>query len=404
MNINLDKSKHYLLACSYGPDSMALFSILYSNHYSFGVAHVNYHLREESNDEMESLANYCKKRNIPFFCYDKVIDFTKGNTESICREVRFDFFKYLIDSFHYDGVLLAHHLDDLLETYLLQKNRNNLVTYYGLHEVSNIKGMNVIRPLLNYEKKDLITYCKVNQIPYSIDKTNLENNYLRNQIRHEVIEKMKRIDKEKLLKEIEDKNKELEEMFNVLNNLDLYVINTLLNLDGTSYLYALNKLVKESGINKPISKSLGNELKKIMLSKKGNVIFKIDEGFYFIKEYERIYFLNSLDIKSYCYILNKPDVLDTPYFYLDFTGDTKNRNVSKDDYPLIVRTGRSNDKIKINDYSVTLRRLFIDWKLPYLLRKRWPVIENKNGQIIYVPKYNKDFKIDDNLNFYVKVK
>ncbi len=382
---------------------MALLDILYTHHYSFAVAHVNYHLREESNYEMTSLKQYCLKRNIPFYCYEDTIGFDKGNTEAICRDVRFNFFKYLLDTYHFDSVLLAHHLDDLLETYLLQKMRNNLVIYYGLQEETYIKEIKIIRPLLTYEKKDLIEYCRVNKIPFSIDKTNLENNYLRNQIRHQIIEKMDRKEKELLLQEINDRNKELELMFLKINSLDLHVVNTILSLDETSYLYALNKSVKESGFNRSISKKLGLELKKIMLSKKSNVSFKIDESFYFIKEYGRFYFLNSIDEKPYSFTLTEPTFLDNEYFYLDFKGDTLNRNVSQDDYPITIRTGRNSDKIKINDYSVTLRRLYIDWKMPLMLRKRWPVIEDKYGQIIYVPKYSKDFKISDNLNFYVKV-
>ena len=404
MNIKLDKSKRYLLACSYGPDSMALFSILYLNYYFFAVAHVNYHLREESNYEMNSLKEYCSARNIPFYCYDEFIEFDKGNIESICREVRFNFFKNITSDHHFDSVLLAHHLDDLLETYLLQKKRNNLVIYYGLNEVTTIKGMTIIRPLLNYEKNELINYCKINEIPYSIDKTNLENTYLRNKIRHEIIEKMNKKEKEILLEEINDKNKQLKDMFENLSTLDLGDIKILLSLDKISYLYALNKLVKDNKINKSISKRLGLELKKILLSKKSNVLFKIDEDFYFIKEYGRIYFLTSIEEIPYSYQLYKPDILDTPYFYLDFTGDTSSRNVKVDDYPITIRSGRSDDKIKIKDYDVTLRRLFIDWKLPFMLRKRWPIIENKNGEIIYVPKYSKDFIIDKTLNFYVKVK
>ena len=46
--LNLEKNKHYLLACSFGPDSMALFDMLIKEGYRFTVAHVNYHLRAEA--------------------------------------------------------------------------------------------------------------------------------------------------------------------------------------------------------------------------------------------------------------------------------------------------------------------------------------------------------------------
>ena len=49
--LNLNKNQKYLLACSHGPDSMALFYMLKEEGYNFAVAHVNYHHREESNLE-----------------------------------------------------------------------------------------------------------------------------------------------------------------------------------------------------------------------------------------------------------------------------------------------------------------------------------------------------------------
>ena len=55
IEIDLDKSKKYLLACSSGPDSMALFYLLVKNGYDFACAIVNYHIRKESDEEVASL-------------------------------------------------------------------------------------------------------------------------------------------------------------------------------------------------------------------------------------------------------------------------------------------------------------------------------------------------------------
>ena len=60
----LNKNKTYILGCSFGPDSMALFHMLYINHYSFVVAFVNYHKRKEADDEQKQLTEYCEQRNI----------------------------------------------------------------------------------------------------------------------------------------------------------------------------------------------------------------------------------------------------------------------------------------------------------------------------------------------------
>ena len=69
---------------------------------------------------------------------------------------------------------------------------------------------------------------------------------------------------------------------------------------------------------------------------------------------------------------------------------------------MTVRNAKPEDEYLISDYTKQLRRLFIDWKMPVTLRKRWPVIVNKEGKIVYVPRYQKDFVIEKDCNFYVK--
>ena len=122
-----------------------------------------------------------------------------------------------------------------------------------------------------------------------------------------------------------------------------------------------------------------------------------------LKEYNKLSFINpENDYFNFSFEVKEPTILDTPYFYLDFTGDTSNRNVHISDYPLTIRNAKKDDRIKIKDYYSTVRRLFIDWKMPISLRERWPLILNKNNEIIYIPRYSKDFKIAPGVNFFVK--
>ena len=106
---------------------------------------------------------------------------------------------------------------------------------------------------------------------------------------------------------------------------------------------------------------------------------------------------------NYAFILNEPCKFNCEYFVLDFTKDTSDRNVTLDDYPITIRNASKEDKVKVKDYYVSMRRQFINWKMPSDLRGKWPVIVNKDGEIIYVPRYNVNFKPNLNTNFYVKV-
>ena len=187
--LNLDKNKKYLLACSFGPDSMALFDMLLKEKYSFEVAHVNYHLREESDFEEKSLREFCEKEKIKLHVFQNSKIFN-SNVEANCREVRYSFFASLYKAYGFDGLLVAHNEDDLIETYLLQKRRKNLVFHYGLAAQNTLKDMVVYRPLLSWTKENLLKYCDKELIPYAIDKTNLQPIYLRNILRLKTVSKM----------------------------------------------------------------------------------------------------------------------------------------------------------------------------------------------------------------------
>ena len=175
-------------------------------------------------------------------------------------------------------------------------------------------------------------------------------------------------------------------------------------LDDKTLKYALNILVKKLGENKNLSKENVGEIKKAIFSKKPNVFFKVKRGVFFIKEYDYIDFVVSeLKQINYSFTLTQPGVLDTPYFFLDFSVDSSNRNVFEDDYPITIRAALPSDDVLIKGNKVSVRRLFIDWKMPLRLRKRWPIILDKNNNPIYIPRYQKDFVPTKEINFFVKL-
>lgn len=401
--LNLDQNKRYLLACSYGPDSMALFFLLQNQGYKFDCAIVNYHLREESNCEVEGLQKYATKFNTNIHVLD-VKEIPTKNIEAKCRDIRYKFFKELTDKYGYDATLVAHHQDDLIETYLLQKDRQNSPIYFGIAEKTDINGVNIIRPLLDYSKDDLLTICRDNKVPYSVDKSNFDVTIKRNKIRHEKVSKMSLTERDAVLSEINSKNLELRLMFEKFDRTDLSLVNNILTLDSKEQGYALNYLCKKYGINSTVSKENVGEIVKVLKSNKPNGEFKIKNGLYLIKEYDSFVLLSHpYKVNAYSYKINKPCKLNTPYFNLDFNKDTSNRNVSVSDYPLTIRTVKPTDSISINGYHVTANRLMIDWKMPYRVRQYWPVIVNKDNKVIYIPRYRKDFFPNDNLNFFVKI-
>ena len=399
--LNLNKDKKYLLACSYGPDSMALFYLLLENGFRFDVAHVNYHLREESDSEEAGLRAFCDEKNVKLYVYNNQEEI-KNNVEARCREIRYDFFKELVELNHYDALLVAHQQDDHLETYLLQKERKNLVNYYGIAPETYINGMLVLRPLLNLTKQDTLNICESNNVPYAIDKTNLLPLFKRNKIRLTVINKLLPRTRDGLLEEIKQKNIYLEGLFARLDQID-NSLTTLRKLNPTDFAYYLNRKIKEINHKFLITYKQSEEVAKIVVSNKPNICLFLEKYNVMIeKTYDSLIIRTNEPRQSYSFEFKEPMIEDNQYFFANFLGDTSNRNVKLEDYPITIRSFKANDKYKIKDYDVLVRRLFIDWKMPMSLRSVWPIILNKDGKIIYIPRYQKDFVPDENTNFYVK--
>ena len=398
--LNLDKKKTYLLACSYGPDSMALFHMLLKEGYKFSVAHVNYHLREESNSEEQGLREYCKKNNIDCYVLENK-DTINRNIEAKCREIRYSFFKSVFDQHHFDYLLVAHNEDDNIETYLLQKKRKNLPLYYGIKEETKILDVPVLRPLLKFSKAELLLYCEVQNVPYAIDKTNLEITFERNKIRHQIVSRLSVDERQTYINIIKSNNIVLEHLLEEIKKTP-DKISVISNFDDIEFAYYLNDRLHEIGYLKGITYKQSVEVMKILYSNKPNIRINLTNGFYIEKAYDELWFGKEKEFLGYSYLIDKPSLIDNDYFYADFVGDTKNRNVTPNDYPLTIRTYKQGDKYQIKDYVVQVRRLFIDWKMPSELRKRWPLVVNKDGKIIYIPRYQKNFVPDNHSNFYVK--
>ena len=401
-SLKLDKNKHYLLACSFGPDSMALFHLLYTQGYKFDCAIVNYHLRKESDFEVASLLKYATNFSVKVHVKNVTENINK-NIEAKCREIRYSFFKELCQKLHYDTVLVAHHQDDLIETYLLQKNRQNCPIFYGIKQETVIQGVNIVRPLLEYSKRELLEICDSNEVPYSIDQSNFDIRIKRNKIRHEIVSKMSLLERNKIIDQINEENNKLFSLLDSIDKQRLCEVGYILSLNEISVIYALNLMIKKMDDSLYLSKANVGQCISILKSKKPNGQFSIKTGVYLIKEYDHYDFsLKKLTNNEFEFILSRPGKLDTEYFYLDFSEDATDRNVSKDDYPLTIRHIKKDDFVFINGYKVSAGRLMIDWKVPYRKRLIWPIIINKDNKSIYIPRYRKDFKPNPKINFYVK--
>ena len=198
---NLDKSKKYLIAVSGGADSMALLDMLKLSNYEIVVAHVNYKTRPTSDRDEQIVVNYCLKNHI--ICYTtNAVHNDKSNFEKWAREARYTFFKEIYKKENLDCLLVAHHKDDVIETYLMKKERKSLGYDLTIPRSSFYFDMNNYRPLYEFSKEELRNYCLGNKVEFGDDETNFQPIYARNKLRIEKLSKMSKEEKEKLFNKI----------------------------------------------------------------------------------------------------------------------------------------------------------------------------------------------------------
>jgi tRNA(Ile)-lysidine synthase len=396
-NIN----EYYLVGVSGGPDSMALLDILYCMGLKLIVCNVNYKTRVESDYEENLVRDYCFKRGILFF--SKVCDYySKGNFEEFARVERYKFFKGIYEEYDCKGLVIAHHLYDSLETYLLQKRRRSVVKHYGLDNVSIVMGMKVIRPLLDSFKEDLIAYCDSHNILYSIDKSNLENKYERNKIRNIELSNMTKDDILTLVNKMNKENERNDLFFKSLNNKFYEIVNNdFIDLDKFSILSEDDKvfilyMYLEKFLNDYLKKLSKNRLKDLILkieSSEGSKTFNINDEYDLVKEYSKLRVLYKKKVYEYSYVINKDDVMENEIFKVSKEGIYKCEIGAYDsDFPLVIRNYKEGDMIKLKVGTKKVSRIFIDKKVPSEIRAMYPVVVNKDNEVIFVPKFYKDLE------------
>ena len=197
-----------LLACSGGVDSMVLLSILRQTPYKVAVAHCNFLLRDLASDEDAAFVSaYCATHGLTYFetSFDtKTYAKAKGiSTQMAARKLRYQWFDTLKAEQGFTHLITAHHLDDQLETFLINLGRGS-----GIKGLIGIPDDLILRPLLGITKAAILAYAKEKNIEWREDSSNAETDYLRNQLRHQLIPKWKEI-APNLLQQLEKSQQQL---------------------------------------------------------------------------------------------------------------------------------------------------------------------------------------------------
>ena len=390
----IKKNEKILIAFSGGPDSVFLYNLLFflKEYYSIEISliYVNHNLRKDVKNDLNFVEEFSKENNVPLYIESvdvrKYAAENKKSIELAARELRYEAIEKVLQNLNYDKIATGHNLDDNIETFIFRLLRGTSLK--GLKGIPS-ERKNIIRPILQFEKKEILNYLQENKKSYIIDYTNSENDYTRNYIRNEIFPMFVNINptfrnkvngliqeinnKESLKTYISEEKNTKEKFVQYLEKYDvelsrkkidqiyetLYNENGDMNMNGSKEFYLGNGKILRKKYDK---------LEVIMEEKK-----EVDE--------ERVEIKQNIPIKWYDYnIILTDNILNTKSMedfkegnvtFLKFTEKCEDEN-----YKIFVRKRIEGDTILLNNLGHRkLKKILIDQKIPKWERDKIPVFE-----------------------------
>lgn len=399
VNLDIDKNAIYILAGNTGADAMALSHMLLEQEAKFIMCFVNYQLGPTWDESEKTLRDYCASKGIDFeVLYADKVDQTgrEKDFEKWARKIRYDFFAEVYKKNDAAALFLAHTEDDVIEGYLLSKQTGVRSSKFGLNTVATTRGMIVRRPLVPYSEEDLKEYCDLNLIPYNKDFGNYAYDPSRSAVRREVVDKLNEAERDQYITEIKKANAELisftANIKQSVEKVDTLNIREIIALSEGEFAETIIRFVKaKAKIRIKITPQILAEFRAMCLNPQPNMCMRIGNNTFLVKEYDEISIDNDgLDL-PYHYTLNEPCKFSCEAFELDFTQGAEDRNIHTDDYPLTIRSVLPQDVFSFNGYTVNAKQMLIAAGISERLLHIWPVFLNKEGRIVYIPRYKKGF-------------
>lgn len=182
LNLNILHSP-IALAVSGGPDSMAMFYMMYEKGIKFIVLTVNHNLRPEALEEARYVASICKELAIEHVILEWKHDGITSNVHDRARDARYSLMTDWCNAHNIKTLCTAHHMDDSVEHFFIRISRGAGLLGLIDHEEMLYNGVTIARPMFSFTKNELLDYLHDKKVKYFEDKSNLDPKYLRTNIR-----------------------------------------------------------------------------------------------------------------------------------------------------------------------------------------------------------------------------
>jgi len=249
------KDQKYLLACSGGVDSIALYHLLKDNNIEFDVVTINYNFREQSIDEVNNVAQLCLDDNRKFFLFENT-ERISSNMEKVARDIRYSFFDDLMNNNSYAALLTGHNLNDKVEWFLMQFTKGaGVKELTGMNLEGSRKGYITLKPLIDTERSDIEDYISKMGLMSFYDVSNSDLTYhpvdnpsgiKRNYFRHHFAAKLTKEFKTGIKKTFDILEQEASDLasYEIHNPYDKVVVIDLFNDKDTNALQAIDVALK----------------------------------------------------------------------------------------------------------------------------------------------------------------
>lgn len=371
-----------ICAVSGGADSVALLFALYLLKEKLDIrleaAHFNHHLRgEESDADEQFVRDFCDRYEIPLHLGSAEVKPGKKGLEAAARDARYAFLRSLNGK-----IATAHTADDNAETILMHLIRGTGLK--GLGGITPIRG-NIIRPMLGLTRQDVEAFLEEWCLSHIEDSSNKSDAFLRNRIRHHVMPLLK-AENPKLAENLSQTALRLREdedylaqqaHFDILPNVE-----TLKTMHPAQRSRCLELFLKESGVPEPEDVHI-RQAEDLVFSEKPSARLSFPGGVTLARKYDRLEVLGQeqplaetrlscpgevllLGLRVTCTpaktIVNEPGVITVC-----------------PEGQIWLRPRKAGDEMRLSGGSKSLKKLFIDRKIPASQRPNIPVIADERG-------------------------
>ena len=365
-------------AVSGGADSVALLFAFYlikdKLDIQLAAAHFNHHLRGAESDRDEKFVReFCYRYDIPLTVGHGTIVPGKKGLEAAARDARYAFLRSLPGK-----IATAHTADDNAETVLM-----HLVRGTGLKGLGGIAPVNgtVIRPMLTCTRQDVEDFCAEWCLSYITDSSNEGDDFLRNRLRHHVMPLLKQ-ENPRLAANASAMALRLrqdEDCLAKLSKLPEMDVEALRNMHPALRNRALEQFLKRSGVREPEASHIA-QAESLVFSEKPSAFARFPGGIVIGRSYGLLTVQE--DEKT-------PEDMELPVpgsilwgGYRITASETGEGERIYPQGPVTVRSRQSGDAIRLSGGTKTLKKLFIDRKIPAAERPLVPVLSDSRGVLL----------------------